>query len=149
MIEVRVQSEDFDLGAEAKRLTAGHREIGALVTFSGLVRDTNQDLQSMTLEHYPGMTEKALQSIAEEASKRWSLIACLIIHRYGPMVPGDQIMMVAAASAHRQASFEAADCMMDYLKSRAPFWKQEATAKDANWVDARQIDENALKRWRS
>ena len=147
MIDVRVQAEDFDLGAETARLRSGNVKIGALVTFSGLVRDLNEGLQRMTLEHYPGMTEKALHAIAEDASTRWSLEAALIIHRYGTLKPGDQIMMVAAASAHRQAAFEAADFMMDYLKSRAPFWKQEITGDGATWVDVRETDEAALKRW--
>ena len=147
MIVVRVQEEDFELGQEAQQLTKGRTEIGALVTFSGLVRDRGEGLKSMTLEHYPGMTEKALQAIAEEATQRWSLDACLIIHRYGPMKPGEQIMMVAAGSAHRQAAFEAADFMMDYLKSRAPFWKKEDTGETKDWVDARETDEAALSRW--
>ena len=149
MIRVRVQEEDFDLGKEAEALVADRNDVGALVTFSGIVRDTEGDLRDMTLEHYPGMTESALQAIAEEAVARWSLSACLIIHRYGALVPGDRIMMVAAGSAHRKAAFEAADFMMDFLKSRAPFWKKEDRADGARWVDARETDEAALDRWQS
>ena len=146
MIEVRVQAEDFDLGAEAARLRAGRDDIGALVTFSGLVR--GGAVAEMSLEHYPGMTEAALRDIAEKATARWSLEACLIIHRIGTLAPGAQIMMVAAGSRHRQAAFEAAEFMMDFLKSRAPFWKKEEGADGAaKWVDARETDEAALKRW--
>lgn len=145
MITVRVQPEDFDLGAEVAALRAGQLEMGALVTFSGLVRGA--DLQAMELEHYPGMTEAALRDIAHSAAARWSLDACLIIHRYGALKPGEQIMMVAAGARHRQAAFEAADFMMDFLKSRAPFWKKENGAEGAAWVDARDSDEAALKRW--
>ena len=146
---VRVQREDFDLGAEVKALTAGRDDIGALVTFSGLVRGTAQGakITSMELEHYPGMTEKALADIEAQAVDRWSLQASLIIHRFGPMNPGEQIMMVATAAPHRQDAFAAAEFLMDYLKSRAPFWKKEATADGGQWVDAREADEEALKRW--
>ena len=144
---MRVQEADFDLGAELRALTAGNHDIGALVSFSGLVRDANRDLKSMELEHYPGMTEKALAEIEAEAIERWSLNASLIIHRYGRLEPGDQIMMVATASAHRQAAFEAAEFLMDYLKSRAPFWKKEQGADGEAWVAAKDEDEDALKRW--
>lgn len=146
MIEVRVQDADFDLGAEAAKLRAGRTDIGALVTFSGLVR--GGEVTQMALEHYPGMTEAALRQIAEEATRRWSLGACLIIHRHGQLAPGDQIMMVAAGARHRAAAFEAAEFMMDYLKSRAPFWKKEdREGGEASWVDAREADEDALRRW--
>ncbi len=142
---VRVQREDFDLGAELDALRAGRSDIGALVSFTGLVR--GGDVGAMELEHYPGMTEKALSGIEAEAQGRWPLQASLIIHRYGPLAPGEQIMMVATASAHRQAAFEAAVFLMDYLKSRAPFWKKESTPEGARWVDAREEDETALGRW--
>ena len=147
-ITVRVQAEDFDLGRELSLIRAGRSDIGALVSFSGLVRDADAGgLVDMTLEHYPGMTEAALRGIAADAAGRWPLHAALIIHRYGRLLPGDQIMMVAAASRHRQAAFDAASFMMDYLKSRAPFWKCERTDDGAAWVDARETDEDALDRW--
>jgi len=144
---VRVQREDFDLGAELAALRAGRADIGALVSFTGLVRSDVGEVGGMELEHYPGMTEKALAAIEAEARARWPLQASLVIHRYGPLAPGDQIMMVATASAHRQAAFAAAEFLMDYLKSRAPFWKKEATADGGRWVDARSADEDALGRW--
>ena len=142
---VRVQREDFDLGAELAALRAGRTDIGALVSFTGVVRGS--DVTAMELEHYPGMTERALTAIEADAHTRWPLQASLIIHRYGPLAPGMQIMMVATASAHRQAAFAAAEFLMDYLKSRAPFWKRETTAEGARWVDAREDDEAALTRW--
>ena len=144
-----MQEGDFDLGAEVRALTAGRTDIGALVTFSGLVRDSagGEPISVMELEHYPGMTEKALAKIEAEAAARWSLQASLIIHRYGPLKPGEQIMMVATGAPHRQDAFAAAEFLMDYLKSRAPFWKKEATADGGQWVDARESDEDALKRW--
>ena len=144
---VRVQREDFDLGQELAAMRAGRTDIGALVSFSGLVRDDTGELQALELEHYPGMTEKALAEIEAEAQKRWDLNATLIVHRYGPLEPGEQIMMVAAASPHRKAAFEAADFLMDFLKSRAPFWKKEKGVDGAAWVDAKEDDETALKRW--
>jgi len=143
----RVQREDFDLGAELAALRAGRDDIGALVSFTGLVRDPDGTLRGFELEHYPGMTEKALAAIESEALARWPLQAILIIHRHGPLASGEQIMMVATASAHRAAAFEAAEFLMDYLKSRAPFWKKETTAAGASWVDAREEDEGALARW--
>ncbi|MBB5221612.1 molybdopterin synthase catalytic subunit [Amaricoccus macauensis] len=144
---VRVQREDFDCGAEIAALTAGRTEIGAVVTFSGLVRDSG-GLASLELEHYPGMTEKALAAIEAEAVSRWELQASLVIHRYGRLAPGDRIMMVATASRHRQAAFEAAEFLMDYLKSRAPFWKKESGPDGGRWVDATESDEAALARWK-
>jgi molybdopterin synthase catalytic subunit len=147
-VAVRVQREDFDLGAELAAIRAGRSDIGALVSFTGLVRDLDGGLDAFELEHYPAMTEKALQGIEAEAFGRWPLQASLIIHRYGPMRPGEQIMMVATASAHRQAAFAAAEFLMDFLKSRAPFWKKETTPAGARWVDAREEDELALDRWR-
>lgn len=144
---VRVQSEDFDLGAELSALGAGQRDIGAVVTFSGIVRDDG-GLIALELEHYPGMTEKALAGIEAEARRRWDLADCLVIHRTGRLLPGAQIMMVATASRHRQAAFEAAEFLMDFLKSRAPFWKKEhLPGGAARWVDARESDEAALGRW--
>jgi molybdopterin synthase catalytic subunit len=144
---VRVQRADFDLGAELAALRAGRTDIGALVSFTGLVRDVGDGLIGFELEHYPAMTEKALRAIEAEARARWPLQDALIVHRYGPLAPGEQIMMVATASAHRQAAFAAAEFLMDYLKSRAPFWKKETTAAGSAWVDARESDEAALARW--
>lgn len=146
-MSVRVQREDFDLGAEVAALTAGRADVGAIVTFSGLVRDGG-GLESLELEHYPGMTEAALAAIEAEAVGRWELQACLVIHRYGRLGPGERIMMVATAARHRQAAFEAAEFLMDYLKSRAPFWKKETGAGGSRWVDARESDEAALVRWK-
>jgi molybdopterin synthase catalytic subunit len=146
---VRVQAADFDLGAELAALRAGRADIGALVSFTGLVRDAEggESVSGLELEHYPGMTERALEEIEAEAHRRWPLKASLIVHRVGPLAPGEQIVMVATASAHRQAAFEAAEFLMDYLKSRAPFWKRETTPAGARWVDARTADESALARW--
>lgn len=147
---VRVQAEDFDIGAEVRALTAGRTDIGAVVTFTGAVRGEagGVALSSMTLEHYPGMTEDELERVEREAWARWPLQASLIIHRYGELKPGDNIVLVIAASAHRHAAFEAAMFLMDYLKSRAPFWKKEADRDgDGNWVDARDSDTQALDRW--
>lgn len=143
----RIQREDFDVGAELEGLTAGRTDVGAVVSFTGLVRDVGGTLRAMELEHYPGMTEKALAAIEAEARARWPLEACLIVHRVGALAPGERIMMVATASAHRQAAFDAAEFLMDYLKSRAPFWKKETTADGSAWVAARGEDEAALGRW--
>ncbi len=144
---VRVQAEPFDAGAELNAFAQGRTDIGAVVSFTGIVRDTQGDLQEMLIEHYPGMTTRAIATIADEAVARWALTDVLVIHRFGPLKPGEPIMMVATASAHRAAAFEAADFLMDYLKSRAPFWKKEVTAQGASWVDAKDADEDALKRW--
>lgn len=144
---VRVQSEPFDSGAELNRFAQGRHEVGAVVSFTGVVRDTAGDLKEMMIEHYPGMTERAITKIAEEAIARWQLVDVLVIHRFGALTPGTPIMMVATASAHRAAAFEAADFLMDYLKSRAPFWKKEVTVQGATWVAAKDEDEDALKRW--
>jgi len=148
-MSVSVQAEDFDVGAELKALTSGRADIGAVVTFTGLVRDTagGEGISDMELEHYPGMTEKALAAIEAEANSRWELQATRIIHRYGKLEPGAQIVLVAAASPHRGDAFEAAEFLMDFLKSRAPFWKKEGTADGGKWVDARDADEEALNRW--
>ncbi len=146
---IRVQAEDFDIAAEIAALTGNDRDIGALVTFTGLVRGGKEDnnLAAMTLEHYPGMTEKALQEIEREAHQRWPLKASLIIHRYGRLEPGENIVLVITASSHRQAAFEAAEYLMDWLKTRAPFWKLEESDAGSRWVDARESDGKAAKRW--
>ena len=145
---VRVQTDDFDIGVEIAALTAGRADIGAVVTFTGLVRDHGGTIAEMALEHYPGMTEAALAEIEAEAHARWPLLGATIIHRYGPLKPADQIVLVIAASAHRQAAFDAAAFLMDYLKTKAPFWKREAGATgEAKWVDARDADDAAARRW--
>ena len=146
---IRVQREDFDLGAELKALTAGNHGIGGLCSFVGLVRDmaAGDQIGAMTLEHYPGMTEKELERIEAEARERWPLDATLVIHRYGRLEPGDQIVLVAAASAHREAAFEACHFLIDFLKTKAPFWKLEDTPGGGQWVDARATDDTAAQRW--
>ncbi len=146
---IRVQQEDFDIGAEIALLRADRKDTGAIVTFTGTVRDTanGEAISEMTLEHYPGMTEKELERIEAEATARWPLQSSLIIHRYGAMKPGENIVLVITVSAHRQAAFEAAEFLMDYLKTNAPFWKKEAGQDGGEWVDARESDDNALKRW--
>lgn len=146
---IRVQQEDFDVGAEIKALTADNPSIGGVVSFIGLVRDIAGDrtIDTMTLEHYPGMTEKMLARIEEEAQERWKLDASLIIHRYGPLKPGDQIVLTITASAHRQDAFEANEFLMDWLKTKAPFWKREAGADGDNWVEAKDSDDDAAARW--
>lgn len=145
---VRVQEEAFDLGAEVNGFAAGRTDAGAIVTFTGIVRDLARgDLDGMVIEHYPGMTERALEKIEAEARARWALKDCLIVHRYGRLAPGDMIMMVATASPHRADAFEAAEFLMDYLKSRAPFWKKEITAAGTQWVASKDEDEAALTRW--
>ncbi|MCV2891085.1 molybdenum cofactor biosynthesis protein MoaE [Ruegeria aquimaris] len=147
-MRVVVQQEPFDLGAEANAFAAADTGMGAIVTFTGVVRDLARgDLDVMEIEHYPGMTEKALTKIATEAQERWSLGDVLVIHRYGRLAPGDRIMMVATAAPHRKDAFEAAEYLMDYLKSRAPFWKKEITGAGAGWVAAKDEDEDALTRW--
>ena len=145
-MKIAVQQEAFDLGAEANAFASGHTEMGAIVTFSGLVRGDG-GLAAMEIEHYPGMTEKAIASIAEDAAQRWSLGDVLVIHRYGRLAPGDAIMMVATAAPHRKDAFEAAEYLMDYLKSRAPFWKKEIGPDGDGWVAAKDEDEDALTRW--
>ncbi|MEM8822996.1 MAG: molybdenum cofactor biosynthesis protein MoaE [Pseudomonadota bacterium] len=145
-LRIVVTTDDFDLGAEASRLESGP-DTGAVVTFTGRVRDVSGGLKHMEIEHYPGMTERALTEIAEKAARRWSLSAVTIIHRHGSLAPGDRIMMVATASRHRNAAFQAAEFLMDYLKSRAPFWKKEVTEGSSEWVSARDTDEKSLTRW--
>jgi Molybdopterin converting factor, large subunit len=144
---IRVQAEPFDYGAECNAFAADCGGAGAVVTFCGLVRDNEGSLSGMEIEHYPGMTERALAGIEAEARARWSLTEVLILHRHGPMAPGEAIMMVATASRHRGDAFAAAEFLMDYLKSRAPFWKKEFGADVSEWVAARDADEDALKRW--
>lgn len=148
---IRVQSDTFDIGEELARLTAGRRDIGAIVTFTGNVRDTSADgpVDTMTLEHYPGMTERALEEIEREACARWPLDASLIIHRIGALKPGDPIVLVITASAHRQAAFEACSFLMDWLKTKAPFWKLEEGAGRSAWVEARAEDDDAAGRWKN
>jgi len=144
---VRVQDQPFDYGAECAAFAAGASGAGAVVTFAGLVRDEGGTLAAMEIEHYPGMTERALAGIEAKARARWSLTDALIIHRHGPLRPGEIIMMVATASRHRIDAFAAAEFLMDYLKSRAPFWKKEHGPDGAAWVAARDEDEAALRRW--
>ena len=148
-LTVRVQTEDFDLAAETAALTAGTADAGAVVTFTGLVRDRAGEtpITTMELEHWPGATERALTRLAEEAAARWPLQAVTVIHRVGLLAPGDRIVLVATASAHRAAAFEAAEFLMDWLKTRAPFWKKETTPQGARWVDARETDATAAARW--
>ncbi|MEL7254963.1 MAG: molybdenum cofactor biosynthesis protein MoaE [Pseudomonadota bacterium] len=146
-MDIRVQSAPFDLGHEASAFATRQTGMGAIVTFTGVVRDVAGGLSTMEIEHYPGMTEAALTQIAEEAMDRFALGDVLVIHRHGPLAPDEMIMMVATAAPHRAAAFEAADFLMDYLKSRAPFWKKEVTQDGADWVAAKDEDEAALKRW--
>ncbi len=147
-MRIVVQDTPFDLGQESTAFAAGHRNMGAIVTFTGIVRDLPDDpLEAMEIEHYPGMTEAALTEIAELAVERFALGDALVIHRYGRLSPGEMIMMVATAARHRKHAFDAAEYLMDYLKSRAPFWKREITAQGADWVSAKDADEDALKRW--
>ena len=146
---IRVQRKDFDVGAELKALTRGRHEIGGVVSFVGLVRDMAGDskIGAMTLEHYPGMTEKQLAAIEAEALQRWPLTGSLIIHRYGRLEPGEQIVLVITASGHREAAFEACHFLIDWLKTKAPFWKLEDTDTGAQWVTAEARDDKAAARW--
>lgn len=147
---IRVQQEDFDPGAELAALTAGNTRIGGAVSFVGLVRDMAGDARigAMTLEHYPGMTERKLAEIEDEARRRWPIEASLIVHRYGRLAPGDRIVLVIVASSHRQAAFEASAFLVDWLKTKAPFWKLEETNSGTHWVEARDADDRAADRWR-
>ena len=142
-----VQSAAFEAGTEVSAFSAGVRGAGAVVSFTGLVRDEGGRLSAMEIEHYPGMTEKAIAGMVEEAVARWSLVDALVIHRHGRLMPGEAIMMVATAGLHRGEAFAAAEFLMDYLKSRAPFWKKEFATDGAEWVAAKDADEDALKRW--
>lgn len=147
---IRVQREDFDIGAECRALVVGDENAGAVVTFTGIVRrgEGEAAIRAMTLEHYPGMTEAELERIEAEARARWPLSACLIVHRHGRLVPGDNIVLVVTVSTHRQAAFAAAEFLMDYLKTSAPFWKKEELAEgEEKWVEARAADDAALARW--
>ena len=152
---IRVQKDDFDVGAELAALTAGRTGIGGVASFVGVVRDNAEvdgataPIAAMTLEHYPGMTEKQLAGIEAEARQRWPLAACLIVHRHGRLEPGERIMLVACAAAHRAAAFAACAFLVDWLKTQAPFWKLEETARGAQWVEARASDDAAAARWRT
>jgi molybdopterin synthase catalytic subunit len=145
---IRVQQDDFDIGAEIAALKAGRSDVGAIVTFTGTVRDQQGDVEQMTLEHYPGMTERELERIEAEAHARWPLQASLIVHRIGTLLPGDAIVLVVTASEHREAAFEAAKFLMDYLKTSAPFWKRESGPGGARWVEADAKDDSAATRWK-
>jgi molybdopterin synthase catalytic subunit len=147
---VRVQEQDFDAGAEIARLRCGNPRVGAVASFIGLVRDVNdgEAVRELTLEHYPGMTEKALEEIIAEAKSRWEVIDAVVVHRVGPLRPTDQIVLVVVASGHRGDAFAACEFIMDYLKTRAPFWKKEATPAGERWVDARETDDVAAARWK-
>lgn len=149
MDEIRVQHEDFDAGREIARLRACNPKVGAIASFIGVVRDVNDGdaVGALTLEHYPRMTEKALARIVEEAHSRWDVIDTLVIHRVGTLQPTDQIVLVIVTSAHRGDAFAACEFLMDYLKTRAPFWKKERTPEGERWVDSRESDEEAAKRW--
>lgn len=154
MVRVRIQNEDFDVGAELSRLRAGDLRIGAVCSFVGTVRNTRaitgeaaDEIRSMELEHYPGMTEKAIEAMIDEAHQRFDFYEACVIHRIGLLQPTDQIVLVAVTSAHRGESFRACEFLMDYLKTQAPFWKKEQTPQGAQWVDARTSDDDALARW--
>jgi molybdopterin synthase catalytic subunit len=146
---VRIQTEDFDVGRELAALRAGDRSVGAVAAFIGTVRDVNADasVASMTLEHYPGMTEKAIAAIVDDAKSRWDIADALVIHRVGALDPADQIVLVGVTSAHRGDAFAACEFIIDYLKTRAPFWKKEDTSDGARWVEARASDDDAAARW--
>ncbi len=146
---VRVQTDDFDIGAEIAQLRKGNAKIGAIASFIGLVRDINEGdrVSTMTLEHYPGMTEKALEDIVSQAQSRWDIYDALVVHRVGRLLPLDQIVLVVVTSAHRGEAFAACEFLMDYLKTQAPFWKKEDTDRGARWVDARESDDAAASRW--
>ena len=148
---IRVQRDDFDIAREIELATAGHPGVGAVVTFSGICRDDGGSLAALELEHYPGMAERAINEIALEAAERWPLQAITVIHRFGRVAPGENIVLVLAASAHRQAAFDGAAFLMDFLKSKAPFWKKliAADGRDGGWVDAKESDDEALQRWRA
>jgi molybdopterin synthase catalytic subunit len=147
---IRIQEQDFDLTTEVKSLRENDARVGAIVTFVGTVRDMNDgsEVKGMTLEHYPGMTEKSLEEIIQQARGRWDLYKTLVIHRVGSLLPEDQIVLVAVTSAHRGEAFAACEFIMDYLKTAAPFWKKEETPTGSKWVDARVTDDAAMARWR-
>jgi molybdopterin synthase catalytic subunit len=147
--EIRVQVAEFDLAEEVRRISAGRVDIGAVVTFTGLCRSENGTLAALELEHYPGMAEEELRRVADEALRRWPLDGVTVIHRYGKLAPGEPIVLVVTASAHRQAAFDAANYLMDYLKTRAPFWKKEHArdGSSGDWVAAKEADDRAADRW--
>ena len=147
---IRIQREDFDVGAEIEKLAGGNAKVGGVAVFIGLVRDVagGEAVRAITLEHYPGMTEKKLEEIEAEALRRWPLEATLVIHRYGELKPNERIVLVAAASAHRDAAFEACRFLIDWLKTKAPFWKLEDKASGAKWVEARDSDDAAAAAWK-
>lgn len=148
---VTIQHDDFDLGSEVAALRAGDAAVGAVASFIGTVRDRNGggagEVAAMELEHYPGMTEKAIEAMIDEALRRFDIRAARVVHRVGPLLPGDQIVLVAVSSAHRGQAFQACEFLMDYLKTQAPFWKKETTVAGSRWVDARSSDDAALERW--
>jgi len=145
VMTVRIQREDFDIGVEIAQLTRGRTGIGAVATFTGICRDDG--IAAMTLEHYPGMAEAEIVRHVEEAQTRWPLLGVAVIHRHGRLAPGENIVLVVTASSHREAAFAAAEFLMDYLKTRAPFWKKEERTEGTGWVEARQIDAAAAERW--
>jgi molybdopterin synthase catalytic subunit len=149
MATIRIQIEDFDAGAEIAKLRAGNPKVGAIASFVGVCRDVNdgESVATMTLEHYPGMTEKALAKIVDEAIARWRIIDVTVVHRVGELKPTDQIVLVVVSSGHRGDAFAACEFLMDYLKTRAPFWKKEQTPEGARWVEARSSDDDAAARW--
>jgi molybdopterin synthase catalytic subunit len=148
-VAIRLQREDFDIGAEIAALTQGRTDIGAVATFSGICRADNEGerIEAMTLEHYPGMAEAEIARHVEEAQARWPLLGVTVIHRYGRLTPGENVVLVVTTSSHREAAFAAAEFLMDYLKTRAPFWKREERAGGTDWVAARQTDDAAAERW--
>jgi molybdopterin synthase catalytic subunit len=148
-MSVRVQTEDFDLGAEIAAMRLGHPDVGAIASFVGTVRDMNDGVgvAELVLEHYPGMTERSLQEMIDQAKARWSVIDALILHRVGALRPTDQIVLVAVSSAHRGEAFKACEFLMDFLKTEAPFWKKEATPQGQRWVEARDTDTQSAARW--
>lgn len=150
MANVRVQTADFDVGRELESLTRGRVDVGAVASFVGVVREANdgREIRGMTLEHYPGMTQGALEEICREAHSRWKLLDTLVIHRVGALKPGDRIVLVGVSSAHRGEAFAACEFIMDYLKTRAPFWKREETPQGPRWVEARSSDDEAAGRWK-
>ena len=149
--EIRIQAEDFDISAEIAKLTEGRGDIGAVVTFSGLCRDESGTLAALELEHYPGMANAEIKRFAEQAIERWDLCGLMAIHRYGKIKPGENIVLVIAASSHRQAAFDGANFLMDYLKTHAPFWKKEHLigGGTGEWVAAKDDDDDALSKWES
>ena len=149
-MSVRIQTEDFDVGAEIAAMRKGNRSIGAVASFVGVVRDVNEGdaVSRMTLEHYPGMTEKSIEAIVSQARSRWNVIDALVVHRVGTLEPTDQIVLVIVAGSHRGEAFAACEFIMDYLKTQAPFWKKEETGEGERWVDARASDDLAAERWR-